>query len=504
MGKRALVFKIGDSTAVGTVERRVERRSSTTAARPGDGVPSRRLPEAARRGAEPKRQTGPVVRGGMAESIRGAILGTDRRVLALAFARMADALGNSFLIVVLPLFITSGQVPLEPFTEGSATLLGVTVLDDGALRLGPVSLGLTESLLVGLALSLFGFLNSFGQPFTGRLSDRTGKRRRWILLGLALLGAASGALLFARSYPAVVGLRIVQGVGAAFTIPATVALVNELAGGRGRGSNFGVFNTFRLIGFGFGPIIAGVVIELFGFDAAFAVAVLGAATSFLLVSLLVSDPEETRAAAADDLSIAVSGDEGLLDPVFALGVATVCMAIGISLFATLEGQINDRLNQGTILFGLEFGAVTLANVVFQIPAGRASDDYGRRPFLVAGTALLVPTTLAQGIVTDPALMVLARFAQGAGVAMVFAPSLALAGDLARENESGTTLSVLTTAFGFGVAVGPLLSGYLVAYGFRTPFVVGSALAALALLLVVTQVRETVPTDAGAETAVPQD
>lgn len=142
---------------------------------------------------------------------------------------------------------------------------------------------------------------------------------------------------------------------------------------------------------------------------------LGAAVSFLLVSLFVSDPEEARAAAADDLSIAVPGDESLFDPVFSFGVATVCMAVGIPLFATLEGQINARLGQGTVLFGLEFGAVTLADVVFQIPVGRASGDYGRRPFLVAGTALLVPTTLAQGIVTDPARMVLARFAQGASL-----------------------------------------------------------------------------------------
>ena len=58
---------------------------------------------------------------------------------------------------------------------------------------------------------------------------------------------------------------------------------------------------------------------------------------------------------------------------------------------------------------------------------------------------------------------------------------------------GTTLSVLTMAFGLGVAIGPLASGYLVGgtFGFATPFVVGAVLAAVALVLVVTQVDETV-------------
>ncbi|MFB6268203.1 MAG: MFS transporter, partial [Halodesulfurarchaeum sp.] len=407
------------------------------------------------------------------------IVGTDRRVLVLAFARMADALGNSFLIIVLPLYIASGHIHLE-------ALVGTTV------PLGAASFTLTESFLIGLALSLFGFLNSFSQPFTGRLSDRTGRRKVYILFGLALLGSASAGYVFVEAYWLVLALRILQGIGAAFTIPATVALVNELASGaRTRGGNFGVFNTFRLIGFGFGPIVAGVVVEAWGFDAAFGVAVGGAFVSFLLVSLLISDPPETRAAAGEDLSIAVRGPPGrLLDPVFTLGLATVAMGICIALFATLEAQINARLDQPTILFGVEFGAVTLANVLFQIPVGRASDTYGRRPFLVLGFLVLAPATLAQGYVLTPAAMILARLAQGVAVAMVFAPSLALAGDLAREGTSGTTLSVLTMAFGLGVAIGPLTSGFLERFGFAVPFIAGSALSVVALVLVYYQVEET--------------
>jgi MFS family permease len=405
------------------------------------------------------------------------VLDLDRRVFALGLARMADAIGNSFLIVVLPLYIASGQIPIE-------SLVGTRLAAFG------LSLTVTEYLLVGVVLSLFGFLNSFAQPFTGRLSDRTGRRRPFILVGLLLLGGASGAYALVSSYWLVVVLRLLQGVGAAFTIPSTVALVNELATGRDRGSNFGVFNTFRLIGFGFGPIVAGLVVEARGFDAAFAVAVAGAAISFLTVWAFVSDPDRPAAEASDDLAITVRGNDGLLDPVFALGLGTVAMGICIAMFATLEGRINERLGQGTLWFGLQFGAVTLANVAFQIPVGRGADRYGRRPFLLAGFGLLVPTTVAQGYVLSPALMTLTRFLLGVAVALVFAPSLAVAGDLAREGESGTTLSVLTMAFGLGVAIGPLASGYLERFGFAVPFLAAGALASLALVVVVTQVAET--------------
>ncbi|WP_049903400.1 MFS transporter [Halococcus agarilyticus] len=441
------------------------------------------------------------------EWFRATFLGTDRRVLVLALARMADSIANSFLIVVLPLYIASGQIPIEG-------LIGVEV----------GGIAVSEELLIGIVLSLFGFLNSLGQPFTGRLSDRTGRRRPFILGGLALLGVASAAYAFVDNYYAVVAFRMLQGLGAALTIPATVALVNELATSVDRGENFGVFNTFRLLGFGLGPIVAGVLItgglsgtsvvsyQLFGttvsgFEAAFAVAVLGAAVSFALVTLLVSDPPETEAAAGEDLSVAIRDPTGehLLDPVFTLGLATLFMAIGIGLFATLQELINSRLDQGPFLFSVEFAAVVIANVVLQVPIGQASDRYGRRPFLVAGFVLLVPTTFVQGLVTEPLLMIAVRLGQGVAVAMVFAPALALAGDLAGKGQSGTQLSILTMAFGLGVAIGPLASGFLVGFGFVYPFAFGAALAAIGLVFVYTQVEETVAdTVAPGADIVPQD
>jgi MFS family permease len=427
---------------------------------------------------------------------------TDRRVIVLALARMVGAAGNSFLIVVLPLYITSDVVDIEG-------LLGTEV------GVGAAAVTLTEPLLIGVVLSLFGFLNSLSQPFTGRISDRVGARRPFVLAGILLLGTASGLYTVATSYPALVALRAIQGLGAALIIPATVALVNEYAASdTDRGGNFGVYNTFRLIGFGFGPVLAGAVVEagpydlspiglpvLDGFDAAFIAACAGAYLSFTLVFLLVRDAD-VEAEAGDDVSIRVRGEDRLLDPVFTLGLATVAMGACIALFATLQNQVNVRLDQAPIWFGAQFAAVTIANVVFQVPVGRASDRIGRRPFLVAGFVLLIPTTLLQGVVTGSVLMLLVRLGQGVAVACVFAPSLALAGDLAREGESGTTLSVLTMGFGFGIALGPLASGWLYGFGFLVPFAVGAAAAALALFAVVTQVEETL--DVADEPTAPAD
>ncbi len=409
------------------------------------------------------------------------LLGVNPQVLALAIARMAESIGNSFLIVVLPLFIASEEV------MGS-------------------SFGLTEVAITGVVLSLFGFVNSPLQPFTGRLSDRTGRRKIFVLFGLSLLAVASFAYTLVSVYWHLFVLRIIQGVAGAFIIPTTVALVNDLATDTNRGGNMGTYNTFRLVGFGVGPIAAGAVVAagpftldlgplattITGFDAAFYFAGFTALVSFALVVLTIRDPDIKPSDPDKDESsfrIFARKDDRLLDPVFTLGLVAFFMAIGIALFATLGELVNTRLDQGPEMFGLQFAAFVLAQILLQAPIGRATDFYGRKRFIVLGTILLVPTTLAQGIVLDPWLMFGARFLQGVAGAMVFAPGLALAGDIAREGESGATLSVLTMAFGFGVAFGPLASGFLVELGFIVPFAFGAGLAAIGAVLVQTQVDE---------------
>lgn len=418
------------------------------------------------------------------------VLDTDRRVLVLALARMADAIANSFLIIVLPLFIAGGHVDLDG-------LVGQSVL----------GIPITVEFIIGVVLSVFGFLNSFSQPFTGNLSDRTQRRKVYILLGLAILAISSAAYAFVQDVWQLLIVRALQGIGGAFVIPATIALVNDLAAGpRERGGNFGVFNTFRLIGFGVGPVVAGAVVargpyqlpagvEMGGFTAAFGVAVAGALISFLLVWALIEDPPATRTGERERLSLSVFDPTGrhTFDPIFVLGVGTLFMAIGIALFATLAEPINTRLDQGPTLFGLQFAAVVLANVLLQVPVGRGCDIYGRRPFLLTGFTIMIPAVLLQGIVTDPVAMLAVRALHGIAVAMVFVPGLAVAGDLAREGQTGTTLSVLTMAFGLGTAIGPLASGVLVAYGFVVPFATGAILGVLALALVYTNVEETLGT-----------
>ena len=403
-----------------------------------------------------------------------AWLGVDRRILALAIARMADAMGNSFLVIVLPLYVASDLV-------------------------GGGTFGVPTSLIAGVVLALFGIASSITQPLAGRLSDRMGQRKSFVLGGLLVFAVVNLSFVGVTHYWELFLLRIVQGMAAAFTITASIALVNEGSRADNRGGHMGIYNSFRLVGFGSGPLLASVLLEMgpfrlfglsvTGFEATFGLAALTAIVSVGLVMLLVEDPDETTPAPRS-LAVRVWARHGRgLDPIFALGLATLVMAACIAMLSAIEPEVNHRLDQGPILFSVEFVALIAALAALQPFVGRASDSVGRRPFIIMGLIGLVPTTALQGVVTAPWEMIALRMLQGGAGAMVFAPALALAGDYTTKGQSGTQLSVLTVAFGLGIAAGQLLAGFFVQYGFAVPFAVGAGCAAGAVVLVLTQVHD---------------
>lgn len=407
----------------------------------------------------------------------------DRRVVVLGAARMAEAFGNAFLTVVLPLFIASG------------------VLTGGTF-------GLTEALLSGLLLSLPGLLDSLGQPFTGRLSDRLGRRKVFVLFGLAALAATNLAYLVVGTVLLLFVVRILQGLGSSFTTPATVALINDYATTNTRGENMGTYTTLRLVGTGLGPVVAGVVVSrgpyalgpfarsvtLSGFDAAFLIAAVGALASTALVWVYVDEPDSLRRRERTPVR-ELFEERWWRDPAFVVAAGALVFGIDIGLVVAIQPQVNAHLGQDPALFGLQLVAFGLPMAVLGPVFGRASDHLGRRPFLLGGLAVLAPTTLAQGLVTTPEGMLAARLAQGVAAAMAWAPAVALVGDVAGDHEAGTKLALLTMGLGVGAGISPVVSGYLVRFGYVTPFAVGAALAALALAVGLVTLEETHETDA---------
>lgn len=83
----------------------------------------------------------------------------------------------------------------------------------------------------------------------------------YIILGLGMFVVADLLFPIAGSFLQVFALRALQGLGIALTVPCTLALLSDASSSDTRGGYMGLYNTFRLAGFGVGPLIAGVIIH---------------------------------------------------------------------------------------------------------------------------------------------------------------------------------------------------------------------------------------------------
>jgi MFS family permease len=220
------------------------------------------------------------------------------------------------LLTVLFVRDTSAHVRLEAKTVGSAEGDGLTlstVLRRSLWRdrkLFSVSqAGFINNLNDGMAWGLFPILFAgaglplgevallaavypavwgLGQLVTGAFSDRWG-RKRPIVIGMILQGAALSAIALSRERGAWIFELVALGLGTALVYPALLAAVGDLAAPSWRSAAIGVYRLWRDLGYVAGALLAGYLADVLGMGAAILFVGAITAVSGVIVSLRFSE-----------------------------------------------------------------------------------------------------------------------------------------------------------------------------------------------------------------------
>jgi MFS family permease len=136
------------------------------------------------------------------------------------------------------------------------------------------------------ALAVFAVGNALVLTFSGRLSDKYG-RKPFVLAGLLVCGAGTMAIGFTHNLVAFFVIAAVTGAGSGLMSPSQQAAVADVVGSKARGGPvLAVFQMMSDVGGVVAPICAGLLVEHFSYSVAFAAmgaVVIVASVGWLLV-----------------------------------------------------------------------------------------------------------------------------------------------------------------------------------------------------------------------------
>jgi DHA1 family tetracycline resistance protein-like MFS transporter len=358
-----------------------------------------------------------------------------------------------------------------------------------AFGAGPELLSL---MTIGFAAAQFLFA-----PLAGGLADRYG-RKPVVLAALAGFAAANLAFVLAPDPRFYVGVRVFEGALGAGLLPAGLGIVGDVAPDEGRAGWIGVVSGSAAAGLVFGPVLGGVLYDLWGFAAPFG---LSAALAAIALGTAAAGLPETRrtGASVGAAGAARSGSATgarprppgrplrvflillLLDFTGAFAAALVQPVLAFYFY--------DGLRYTTVQFGIVLGVYGLAAALGQALLPRVGGRVGRAPLIALGFLLSTAFYVGLSQLTQFAALVVVAVVAGVGGALV-APALgSLYLDVTEERLRSRAVGIKGSATALAGVLGPLL--VVAALRVTAPrgiFVAAGGLTALAAAISVVALR----------------
>jgi EmrB/QacA subfamily drug resistance transporter len=350
----------------------------------------------------------------------------------------------------------------------------------------------------------------------GRLGDIFG-RRRMFLFGVVVFGISSAAIGFAPDDTTLVAFRAVQGIGAAFMMPATLSIITQAFPPHQRGMAIGTWAGVSAMALAIGPVLGGFLTQSVSWRAIFFInppIAVGAVAVTLFATRESRD--ETVGKSVDYPGIAAI-TVGLTAFVLALvegnrwhwGSTRVISLLAISLIALaafvpierrtkapmvdfsffrsrsflganlvaffvtfamlaqfffLALYMQNILHYSPLQAGLRFLPSTVVIIVMGPVAGRLTDRIGPRPLMTLGLVIVAGALFIQSrltIHTGYGLLLPGFVLMGLGMGLVMSPMSAAAMNAVDRTKAGVASGVLSMSRMVGGTFGVAVMGALI-------------------------------------------
>jgi MFS family permease len=352
-------------------------------------------------------------------------------------------------------------------------LVVVNILGGGAISVGLIG-GVTES------------FDAFFRIFSGRISDKLGKRKILAVIGYGFSTLVKPIMLFNMAWGGVLAVRFGDRLGKGIRSSPRDALIADSVPLEARGKGFGVHKAMDTAGAFMGLVISAIIIYAvqgggnLTMESYRWMVIIGIVPAALAVVLLIAFVREKGLPAKIIPSGAAAAEKTPFSNRFKLflvvvGVFTLGNSSDFFVILRAEnlGVSALHIAMMLVLFNLTYFAVAA-------PFGVLSDKLGRRKVIGIGWALYALCYLGFALSSTTCHIWLLFAAYGVYYGIVEGATKALVADLVPASRRGTAYGYYNGLVGLMLLPASVLAGWLwEAVSPATPFYLGAGLAAVA-------------------------
>jgi len=332
-------------------------------------------------------------------------------------------------------------------------MLGVGIISP-LLPLYAENLGAT-GIWLGVIFSSFSISRTIFMPIIGRLSDRRG-RKLFLCTGLLIYSIISLGYIWADSVSQLILVRLIQGSAAGMIIPIAQAYVGDISPEGEEGTWMGYFNAAFFTGFGFGPLLGGLLTDHFGMTVAFSSMGGLNLLAFLIAVLFLPEISHKKMATSTRVSFREIINSGIIKGLFNFRLA---FSIGRGTFVTfLPIFAGIYIGLPPSLIGILLTVNILVMSLLQIYGGNIADRFNRRVLVIIGglTNLIYLALIPLGGNFWQLLVICTLGGLGGAISMPAASALIV--EEGRKFGMGSTIATFAMSMSIGMAIGPIVAG----------------------------------------------
>lgn len=362
----------------------------------------------------------------------------NRNVLGTGLVSLLSDASHEMITVLLPIFITLG-----------------TAL--GGLGANAAVLGTIEGLSDGLS--------SATKPISGYLSDKTKRRKPWMVFGYLATAVLLPAIAFIHNVAELAVLRMSAWAGRGMRGPPRDALLSDSVEPKHYGKAFGLHRAMDSMGAIIGPVLVFLLLPVFGVRDTMLVAFIPGALSVLVVIFLIKEVK-VRSTATKALGFRTSIKSlpmrfrHLLAAQAAFGVGNFANALFVLAALDILTPSLGAVAAASVAVGL-YALLNVTYAFVSYPVGVLADRYSKSLLLGIGYLFNALACLILSLWTENIVLIgLAFVVVGLQLAFTDTTEGALAAEILPKSVSGTGYGALQFIDGIGDLISSTLVGIL--------------------------------------------